>query len=215
LGGRTDDYVSKPLSANDGSNGRSKEQPEDKPFTPRVMVNVASREMLALSRTAGYAILALSCLEEAADRWVLLKDIVGRVNVPGPYLAKIMHALAQAGVVRAKRGYRGGFMLAKPSDQVSIAEIVDAVEGASWLGGCMLGFTECSDDRACPAHALCKTERSKIRGFLEKLTLKDVADFELRHGAIPATAMLSGVASEPSSEGLGTRKRNPSKPRRQ
>lgn len=173
--------------------------------------------MLALSRTAGYAILALSCMEEAAERWILLKEIVGRVNVPGPYLAKILHALAQAGVVRAKRGYRGGFMLAKPSGHVSIAEIVDAVEGANWLGGCILGFAECSDARACPAHTLAMIERAKIRKFLEKLTLKDVADFELRHGwgALPATAMRRGTASEPGPTDLGTRKRNPSKPRRQ
>ena len=168
--------------------------------------------MLALSRTAGYAILALSCLEEAAERWVLLKDIVGRVSVPGPYLAKILHALAKAGVVRAKRGYRGGFMLAKPAGKVSIAEIVSALEGASWMGGCMLGFTECTDDRACPAHVLCTTERAKIRGFLEKLTLRDVAEFELRHGAIRGLTVLDGVSTEPrlnikkARKGSGTRR---------
>lgn len=162
--------------------------------------------MLALSRTAGYAILALSCLEEAADRWVLLKDIVGRVSVPGPYLAKILHALAKAGVVRAKRGYRGGFMLAKPAADVSIAEIVDAIEGASWLGGCMLGFTVCSDDRACPAHALCITERTKIRRFLEKLTLKDVAEFELRRGALPGLTALNNPAPRHVPRSLGAGK---------
>jgi len=162
--------------------------------------------MLALSRTAGYAILALSCLEEAAEQWVLLKEIVGRVNVPGPYLAKILHALARAGVVRAKRGYRGGFMLAKPAAKVSILEIVNAIEGAGWMGGCMLGFTECTDDRACPAHALCKTERVKIRSFLENLTLRDVAKFELRHGAIRGMAALNNIPAEPGADIKKTRK---------
>lgn len=171
--------------------------------------------MLALSRTAGYAILALSCLEEAADRWVLVKDIVGRVNVPGPYLAKILHTLAKAGVVCAKRGYRGGFMLARPAAQVSIAEIVNAIEGATWLGGCLLGFTECTDDRACPAHALCKTERAKIQSFLEKLTLRDVADFELRHGEIRGLEVLNGAPLRPGSKGLGTRGGTPSRLRGQ
>jgi Rrf2 family protein len=163
-------------------------------------IALASRHMLALSRTAGYAILALSCLEDAADRWVLVKDIVGKVDVPGPYLAKILHALAKAGVVRAKRGYRGGFMLARPAGQVSIAEIADAVEGESWLGGCMLGFTQCTEDRACPAHTLCKGERAKVRSFLESLTLRDVADFERRHGALPSLPVLGATARENSAE---------------
>jgi|CXWL01.1.fsa_nt_gi Rrf2 family protein len=161
--------------------------------------------MLSLSRTAGYAILALSCLEESAEQWVLLKDIVGRVNVPGPYLAKIMHALAKAGVVRAKRGYRGGFMLARRSDQVSIARIVDAIEGENWLGGCMLGWTQCTEDRACPVHDFCKTERTQVRGRLEKLTLKDVAEFELRHGEIPSLAAGKGTRRVRSSGTRGVR----------
>jgi len=180
-----------------------------------MVVNVASKDMLTLSRTAGYAILALSCFEETAEQWVLVKEIVGRVNVPGPYLAKILHSLAKAGVVRAKRGYRGGFMLARPAGQVSIAEIVDAVEGANWLGGCLLGFTECSDARACPAHTLAIIERARIRKFLENLTLKDVANFELRHGALPGLAVLSGAASGLSSAGLAARKSGPSGAREQ
>lgn len=183
---------------------------ENQPPAPLTVAGVAKGNMLALSRTAGYAILALSCMDETAQQWVLVKDIVGRVNVPGPYLSKILHALASAGVVRAKRGYRGGFMLARPASQVSIAEIVNAIEGAGWLGGCMLGFTECSDDRACPAHALCITERAKIRNFLDNLTLKDVADFELRHGTIPGLAVLSGPKSEPGAAGRGTLKGRPS-----
>lgn len=170
--------------------------------------------MLSLSRTAGYAILALSCLEEAAERWVLVKDIVGRVNVPGPYLSKILHALAKAGVVRAKRGYRGGFMLAKPADQVSIAEIVDGIEGVDWLGGCMLGFTVCSDERACPAHVLCMTERTKIRGFLTNLTLKDVAEFELRRGAFSGLPLLKAGSARSRPETRKVRKTAPRKPSR-
>lgn len=172
--------------------------------------------MLALSRTAGYAILALSCLEDAAGQWVLVKDIVGKADVPGPYLAKILHALAKAGVVRAKRGYRGGFMLARPAEQVSIAEIASAIEGENWMGGCMLGFAQCTDDRACPAHTLCKGERAKVSLFLEQLTLRDVAEFERRHGAIPDLTALAGAperpgAAQPTAKrtGRGRRPRRP------
>lgn len=151
-------------------------------------------------------------MEGAPGRWLLLKDIVARVSVPGPYLAKILHALAQAGVVRAKRGYRGGFMLARPPEQVTIAEIVDAIEGDSWLAGCMLGFTQCTEDRACPAHAFCKTERTNVRALLEKLTLKDVAEFELRHGTIPRAAIGAGEIETGGTDGPGAKAARGRKP---
>lgn len=151
--------------------------------------------MLTLSRTAGYAILALSCLVDAGGRWVLVREIASRVKLPAPYLAKILHALAKMGVVKAKRGYRGGFMLARPAEKISIEEIVEVIEGHGWLDGCMLGFTQCTDERACPAHALCKAERATIKTFLFRLTLKDVADFELRKGALPVVKVDNGLHS--------------------
>lgn len=180
--------------------------------------------MLPLSRTSGYAVFALACMEADGEKWILAKDIAVRVDVPRAYLAKILHDLARANVIRAKRGYRGGFMLARPAAKVSIAEIVVAVDGPNWLGGCLLGLEQCSDERACPAHTLWTAERTRIRTCLEQLTLQDVADFERRRGTIarlsilPASPISKPVKSriEKPVPGRGTtvRKRNDAKRRK-
>ncbi|MHC5013665.1 MAG: RrF2 family transcriptional regulator [Planctomycetota bacterium] len=69
--------------------------------------------MLSLSHTTGYAILALACLEGAGGRWVLSTEIAELTGTPRPYLSRVLHTLRRSGLVRAKRGYRGGFALAR------------------------------------------------------------------------------------------------------
>ena len=134
--------------------------------------------MLSLSQTSGYAILALSCLDHAPGCWLLAKDIATRAGVPRPYLSKILHALGKAKLIRTKRGYRGGFVLARPARDIAVLDVVRAVDGDAWLGRCLLGMESCADDRACPTHAFWKTERAKIQARLARISLKDVADFE-------------------------------------
>ena len=106
--------------------------------------------MFSLSQTTGYAILALSCLVDAEDRWVLSREIAARTGIPQPYLSKILHALGRSGLIEAKRGYCGGIALARPARQIRISDVAEAVEGPKWLPECMLGLSECSDLRCCP-----------------------------------------------------------------
>jgi Rrf2 family protein len=134
--------------------------------------------MLSLSQTTGYAILALACLEDCDGRLVQAKDIAGCTGIPLPYLSKILYALGKVGLVVTKRGYRGGFALARSARQINLLEVAEAVEGGTWLPKCLLGFEGCADDRACPTHRFWKTQREKIQTELRRVTIHDVAQFE-------------------------------------
>lgn len=139
--------------------------------------------MLALSRTSGYAISALARLAGPGGGWTLAKDIASSAEIPKAYLSTILNALARNGLIHAKRGYRGGFVLAKPAEQISVLRVVEAVEGHAWREGCLAGLSQCSDERACPLHAFWKTQRNKIEEFLCSLTLAQVAEFERAYRA--------------------------------
>jgi len=139
--------------------------------------------MLALSRTSGYAILALARLPGPGGTWSLAKDIASSSGIPRAYLSSILHALARNGLIKAKRGYRGGFALAKPAEKISVLQVVEAVDGQTWRDGCLLGLSECSDERACPSHDFWKPEKDKIEQYLRSLTLAEVAEFEDRYQA--------------------------------
>jgi Rrf2 family protein len=134
--------------------------------------------MLALSQTTGYAALALSCLAYDQADWLLTRQIAACTYIPPAYLSKVLHSLTGAGLLEAKRGYHGGFRLARPASEITLAHVVAAVEGEDWSERCLLGLEGCSDDRSCPTHAFWGVERERIRGRLEQVTLQQIADFE-------------------------------------
>ncbi len=134
--------------------------------------------MLSLSRTTGYAILAMSCMGDRRGSWLLAKDIVACTRIPGPYLSRVLHALGKSGLVLTKRGYRGGFALARPRNRITLLDVIEAVEGQACQDRCVLGLTECSDERGCPVHEFWKAERVKIRAKLRRISFADVAAFE-------------------------------------
>src|ERR1700760_2097082 len=58
-----------------------------------------------------------------------VRDIAERTGLPQPYLEQILLALKGAGLVRSKRGVGGGYVLARPASEISLAQIVSAVDG--------------------------------------------------------------------------------------
>lgn len=126
--------------------------------------------MLSLTSTAGYAVLAVACLGKTPGERKLVADISHCTGAPEPYLRKVLKKLADSGLLSAKRGYRGGYSLARPKDEVSVLDIVDAIEGPEWSSRCLLGYAQCSDERACPAHGFWKHEREAIRENLRTVS---------------------------------------------
>ncbi|MEX2256795.1 MAG: Rrf2 family transcriptional regulator [Acidimicrobiia bacterium] len=76
---------------------------------------------------AARALLSLALHE--SDRPTSVKEIAERTNLPQPYLEQILLAVKGAGLVRSKRGVGGGYVLARPADEISLAEILAAVDG--------------------------------------------------------------------------------------
>jgi len=134
--------------------------------------------MLSLSQATGYAIQALSCLEENGAAWTQGKDVAGQTDAPRRYLTQILHVLGKAGLLLTKRGYKGGYRLVRPAKTISILEVVRAVDGEDCVGRCLLGRAVCSDLRACPTHEFWKVEKVKIEKCLAGISLANVAAFE-------------------------------------
>ncbi|WP_347244993.1 Rrf2 family transcriptional regulator [Thermogutta sp.] len=129
--------------------------------------------MLALSQTTGYAILALGCLSRNPGAFVLAKDIAKCTGIPWAYLSKVLHTLEKHGIVESRRGYRGGFRLRRPAEQVSLEDIAAVLE-RQWPPQCLLGFQDCQGERNCPFHEFWQREREVIREKLRSTTLGDL-----------------------------------------
>jgi Rrf2 family protein len=86
--------------------------------------------VMKVSTRGDYAARALLSLAlHSSDRPTSVKEIAERTNLPQPYLEQILLAVKGAGLVRSKRGVGGGYVLARPPEQITLAEIVAAVDG--------------------------------------------------------------------------------------
>ncbi len=85
---------------------------------------------MKVSRSTGYGLLAVGYIAQHRDEKIILSDTISqKYDIPLEYLLKIMQQLVRVGVLRSKRGPRGGFSLAKSPNKITMLEIVEAVEG--------------------------------------------------------------------------------------
>jgi Rrf2 family protein len=85
---------------------------------------------MKISRSIGYALIAAGYVAmNCKDKAVLSSTIAKEYGIPLEYLLKILQQLVRAGVLRSKRGPRGGFTLAKPAEEISMLEVIESVDG--------------------------------------------------------------------------------------
>lgn len=140
--------------------------------------------LLPLSQSTGYAIQALSCLEEPGGQPYLVQVVAECTGISPSYLSKLMQRLAQKGLITAKRGKNGGVILARSAREITLYELAEAVDGATWRDHCVMGLKECSDDRPCELHELWKAARDPLIARMKTLTLSELAaqhNFKAQH----------------------------------
>jgi Rrf2 family iron-sulfur cluster assembly transcriptional regulator len=123
-----------------------------------------------------YAIRGLSELaSRAGEAFVMLDDVVTGTDLPRDFLAKIFQDLVRAGILKSARGRGGGFALAHPPHEVTLMNVVEAMEGPNRLDRCVIGLDKCSDAMPCAQHDLYKPIRQRLRDYLMTTTLADLA----------------------------------------
>lgn len=131
---------------------------------------------MILSRTSQYAVQALIYMAtQPADTPVLNKDIAAKLNVPAPYLAKILQNLAKGNLLYSFRGRLGGFCLREDGTKMTLMDILLLTEGPVFTQSCLLGLKKCSDETACPVHFRWMPVKEKIIGLLKETTLDKLA----------------------------------------
>jgi Rrf2 family protein len=95
-----------------------------------------------ISQTAEYALRAVVFLGGRDGRPATTQRIAADTRVPAGYLAKVLQALGKAGLVDAQRGLHGGYALARPLDELTVLEVVNAVDPLKRIHHCPLGLAE-------------------------------------------------------------------------
>jgi Rrf2 family iron-sulfur cluster assembly transcriptional regulator len=132
---------------------------------------------MRVSTRGDYASRALLSLALRADGSpTSVRDIAERTGLPQPYLEQILLALKGAGIVRSKRGVGGGYVLARPPEQITLGQIVSAVDGPIMVGD----FGEPHENGACDHEGQCvllmvwAEVGEHMRHHLDSFTLDDM-----------------------------------------
>lgn len=104
-----------------------------------------------ISRTAEYALRAMVYLAQYPGRSHTNQQIARGTRVPIGYLAKVLQNLSRAGLIISRRGLGGGFALAKPTHEISLYEVVQAVDPIPRIASCPLQL-RAHRDKLCPLH---------------------------------------------------------------
>lgn len=127
------------------------------------------------SRPVQQAIRALTTLAaEEKGSVVMAGKLAGRESVSAAALSKTLQRLARKGLLQSVQGRRGGFMLARSPRDITVAEIVDAMEGPAGAGRCSLGYANCRPRNLCYLDRLLAPARSAFRDHLEHTTLHNL-----------------------------------------
>jgi len=134
---------------------------------------------MLFSTATGYALQTLAAFPEDGG-YYLAKSMAQQLNLPGPYLAKILQTLVQAGILESVRGPKGGFRLARIADEITVGQVVEALEGTNVLHGCVMGFLHCGPENPCPMHAAWSDVKAQMCESMTKATIKDLQRLNTR-----------------------------------
>lgn len=105
---------------------------------------------------------------------VFLKDIAKREDISEKYLSLIVIPLRSSGLIQSIRGAHGGYILAKPPEEITVQDIYGALEGEICLVDCVKNSDNCSRAYTCPTRDVWSHLSEKIKEALDSVTLADL-----------------------------------------
>ena len=138
-----------------------------------------------LSTKGRYAVMAMADLAaQEAGSVVTLSALAERQHISLAYLEQLFSKLRRGGLVASLRGPGGGYRLSRPADDITIAEVMEAVDEPVKMTRCMSEESVgCVGTDRCLTHDLWRALGDQIVGFLDGVTLQDVVDNALAYEA--------------------------------
>jgi FeS assembly SUF system regulator len=157
--------------------------------------------MVRLSKLTDYGMVLMSCMARSPNQSSrAARDLSLELQLPLPTVSKLLKELLQSGLLVSQRGINGGYRLAREPHEISLAEIIAALEGP-------IALTECSTDIVglCALEPCCAIKKNQkiisqaVRGVLDRLTLSDlnqplelIAVKDARGNLLPTVAVTWG-----------------------
>lgn len=137
---------------------------------------------MRLSKSCTYAVRASVYLAlRREDRYVPIREISSTLDISYHFLTKILQTLTGKDILTSYRGPSGGVGLARPAEQISVLDIVLAMEGPDYFEQCLLGFPGCGESTPCPLHDTWLEARGRMQSTFKAMSLAELSE-EIRSG---------------------------------
>ncbi len=134
---------------------------------------------MILSRACNYGILATLYIakeqKNSGNHYMSIKRLSEELNISFHFLTKILQTLTSEGILNSHKGPKGGVMLARKPNDVTILDLIYAIDGPDIFTECVLGLPGCGNERPCPLHNQWELVRENLRQMFGSKTLDDTA----------------------------------------
>lgn len=145
---------------------------------------------MTFSKACNYGVrAALYVATKDQQEFVSIREISEKLDISFHFLTKILQTLTQSAIMISFRGPRGGVALAKSSREISLLDIVQAIDGKSLFTDCILGLNNCGEDKPCPLHNQWSTIRQNLHTMLESTSLHQVS-LDVTHNGFRLTDLM-------------------------
>jgi Rrf2 family protein len=142
--------------------------------------------MLRLSKKADYALMAMKHLATRTDSASSsAREIAEQYDIPVELMAKVLQRLARRGLVSSLQGTRGGYRLARPTTQISVAEIIQAIDGPLNVTACSTEAENCGQYAKCSVRDPLWKIKDRIVAALADCSLQEIAADTLPEPPVP------------------------------
>ena len=145
---------------------------------------------MKLSTRGRYGIRAMFDLAlNASEGTQSIKAIAEREGIPEAYLEQLFAALKREGLVNSTRGAQGGYALAKAPEDISVGDVLRAVEGNIDLAECLEGDHACDKAGSCPSKIVWRKLRDGMKAIVDGISLQDMIEDHRRMRAQEDTTL--------------------------
>lgn len=146
--------------------------------------------MIRMTKQADYGIVLMTRLASEPERQFSAPELAEECQLPQPTVSKILKALTRGELLESHRGVKGGYALARDPEEISVAEIITALEGPIAITECIDDAPgECCQEPICPVRGNWQRINVAIRMALEQIKLA-----EMTHPIRPETLVSIGTA---------------------
>jgi Rrf2 family protein len=136
-----------------------------------------------LSNTSKYAIRAVIylSLNTGDGTRIGIKQISKELNIPTPFLGKILQTLAKHKILASTKGPHGGFGLGKKADEIKLIDIVDIIDGQDIFKKCLIRLENCNETDLCSMHSKYSEIRSRLLNLFQNQNISELIN-EIKEG---------------------------------